>query len=95
MARHHGEPQLPQLSVQVHVPGVTIVAADDHIVHPPNGSLLVARSQYIHREEPGCQCSVQCAEMPSSRVPVPDQHSASKMRKGHGFIGSASSLYLS
>ena len=47
------------IDVQVHVPGVTIVAADDHIVHPPNGSLLVARSQYIHREKPGCQCSVQ------------------------------------
>merc|ERR1739848_982584 len=33
VARHHDEPQLPQLSVQVQVPGVLVAVADDHIVH--------------------------------------------------------------
>ena len=43
VARHHGEPQLPQLSVQVQVPGVLVAAvADDHIVHTPKGGPQVA-----------------------------------------------------
>ena len=42
VARHHGEPQLPQLSVQVKVPGVLVAVADDHIVHTPKGGPQVA-----------------------------------------------------
>ena len=42
VARHHGEPQLPQLSVQVQVPGVLVAVADDHIVHTPEGGAQVA-----------------------------------------------------
>ena len=43
MARHHGEPQLPQLSVQVQVPGVLVAAvADDQIVHTPKGGTQVS-----------------------------------------------------
>ena len=41
-ARHHGEPQLPQLSVQVKVPSVLVAVADDHIVHTPKGGPQVA-----------------------------------------------------
>ena len=43
VASHHGEPQLPQLSVQVQVPGVLIAVADDHIVHTPKGGPQVSR----------------------------------------------------
>ena len=43
VARHHDEPQLPQLSVQVEVPGVLIAVADDHIVHTPKGGPKVSR----------------------------------------------------
>ena len=42
VASHHGEPQLPQLSVQVKVPGVLVAVADDHIVHTPKGGPQVA-----------------------------------------------------
>ena len=42
MARHHDEPQLPQLSVQVKVPSVLVAVADDHIVHTPKGGPQVA-----------------------------------------------------
>ena len=42
VARHHDEPQLPQLSVQVKVPGVLVAVADDHIVHTPKGGPQVA-----------------------------------------------------
>ena len=42
VASHHGEPQLPQLSVQVQVPGVLVAVADDHIVHTPKGGPQVA-----------------------------------------------------
>ena len=42
VARHHDEPQLPQLSVQVQVPGVLVEVADDHIVHTPKGGPQVA-----------------------------------------------------
>ena len=41
-ARYHGEPQLPELSVQVKVPGVLVAVADDHIVHTPKGGPQVA-----------------------------------------------------
>ena len=43
MASHHGEPQLPQLSVQVQVPGVLVEVADDHIVHTLEGGPQVSR----------------------------------------------------
>ncbi len=39
VASHHGEPQLPQVSVQVKVPGVLVAVADDHIVHTPKGGI--------------------------------------------------------
>ena len=42
VASHHGEPQLPQLSVQVKAPGVLVAVADDHIVHTPKGGPQVA-----------------------------------------------------
>ena len=42
VASHHGEPQLPQLSVQVQVPGVLVAVADGHIVHTPKGGPQVA-----------------------------------------------------
>ena len=42
VASHHGEPQLPQLSVQVKVPGVLVAVPDDHIVHTPKGGPQVA-----------------------------------------------------
>ena len=41
VASHHGEPQLPQLSVQVQVPGVLVAVADDHIVHTPKGGRTI------------------------------------------------------
>ena len=37
VARHHDEPLLTQLSVQVQVPGVLIKVANDHIVHTLKG----------------------------------------------------------
>ena len=43
VARHHDEPQLPQLSVQVQVPGVLVAVADDHIVHTLEGGPQVSR----------------------------------------------------
>ena len=42
VARHYDEPQLPQLSVQVQVPGVLIAVADDHIVQTPKGGPQVS-----------------------------------------------------
>ena len=42
VASHHGEPQLPQLSVQVQVPDVLVAVADDHIVHTLKGGPQVA-----------------------------------------------------